>query len=304
MGNLFSQNCRKKHVDRFSMREPKKFVAEHSSAMGDDWEFNRAIGEEFCEKIEAPANMLKLQNIPGLWEKHFKELNEVFHPLTVEEDEKVVHALECGNSWEILVTHKPSNISITREVLQRLRPNAWLNDEVIDLYLELLKEREEREPKKFLKCHFFSTFFFKKLIGGGNEYDFRSVKRWTAPSKLGYSLIDCDRVFVPIHKDRHWCLAVVNIKDETFQYLDSLGGMDTYVLEVLAKYFMEEARDKSDKEIDTRFWKIELVDGLPLQINDWDCGMFMLKYIDFYSRALPLCFTQKENGQGDPCTES
>ncbi|RWW34000.1 hypothetical protein GW17_00001247 [Ensete ventricosum] len=34
--------------------------------------------------------------------------------------------------------------------------------EVINLYLELLKEREKRESKKFLKCHFFNTFFFKK----------------------------------------------------------------------------------------------------------------------------------------------
>lgn len=31
------------------------------------------------------------------------------------------------------------------------------------MYLELLKEREKREPKKFLKCHFFNTFFYKKV---------------------------------------------------------------------------------------------------------------------------------------------
>jgi len=26
--------------------------------------------------------------------------------------------------------------------------------------------------------------------------------------------------------------------------------------------------------------------------NRWDCGMFMLKYIDFHSRGLPLSFSQ------------
>lgn len=41
------------------------------------------------------------------------------------------------------------------------------------------------------------------------------------------------QIFVPIHKDMHWCLAVINIKDEKFQYLDSLGGMDVQVLKVL-----------------------------------------------------------------------
>lgn len=34
---------------------------------------------------------------------------------------------------------------------------------VINVYLGLLKEREQREPKKFLKCHFFSTFFYNKV---------------------------------------------------------------------------------------------------------------------------------------------
>lgn len=94
---------------------------------------------------------------------------------------------------KILVTHENSNIDITGEILQCLRPGEWLNDEVscislifmwtrrilfsccwhwlpffpelqvINVYLELLKERERREPKKFLNCHFFNTFFYKKV---------------------------------------------------------------------------------------------------------------------------------------------
>jgi hypothetical protein len=35
--------------------------------------------------------------------------------------------------------------------------------QVINLYLELLKERELSEPNKFVKCHFFNTFFYKKV---------------------------------------------------------------------------------------------------------------------------------------------
>ncbi|KAH9318397.1 hypothetical protein KI387_020166, partial [Taxus chinensis] len=63
---------------------------------------------------------------------------------------------------EVLVMHESSNIEITGRILQCLMPGAWLNDEVINLYFELLKEREKWEPKKFLKCHFFNTFFYKK----------------------------------------------------------------------------------------------------------------------------------------------
>ncbi|KAJ6808746.1 putative ubiquitin-like-specific protease 1B isoform X1 [Iris pallida] len=229
-------------------------------------------------------------------EKEKEDLHELFCQLTDEEMEVVSYALRGGSSHELLVTHEASNIEITREVIRCLDCGAWLNDEVINLYLELLKERERREPKRFLKCHFFNTFFYRKLISGKNGYDFNGVRRWTTKRKLGYSLIECDKIFVPIHKDTHWCLAVINVKDETFQYLDSLGGMDTSVLRVLTRYFMDEVKDKSDEQFHRSAWKQETVYKIPIQKNGFDCGMFMLKYIDFYSRGLGLCFSQKHMG--------
>lgn len=44
------------------------------------------------------------------------------------------------------------------------------------MYLELLKEREKREPKKFLKCHFFNTFFYKKVSSMffSSKFEFQS----------------------------------------------------------------------------------------------------------------------------------
>nr|DAD33303.1 TPA_asm: hypothetical protein HUJ06_012154 [Nelumbo nucifera] len=111
---------------------------------------------------------------------------EPFIPLTDEEEDQVSSALSFSNRRKALVTHENSNIEITGEILQCLGPGAWLNDEVINLYLELLKEREKREPKKFLKCHFFNTFFYKKLISGRSGYDFKAVRRWTTQKKIGY----------------------------------------------------------------------------------------------------------------------
>ncbi|WVZ56898.1 hypothetical protein U9M48_007366 [Paspalum notatum var. saurae] len=223
-----------------------------------------------------------------------EDLFELFKPLTAEEENEVHDGFYGrGPSAKVLVLHEPSNIEISKEKFQCLRPGRWLNDEVINLYLELLKEREKREPKKFLKCHFFNTFFYKKIACGKNGYDYKSVKRWTTQRKLGYELIECDKIFVPVHKDVHWCLAIINMKEKTFQYLDSLGGMDHNVPRVLARYIAEEVKDKSNKVINTSLWHEELVDDIPLQRNGWDCGMFMLKYIDFHSRGLNLSFSQE-----------
>ncbi|KAL6626213.1 hypothetical protein ACP70R_029939 [Stipagrostis hirtigluma subsp. patula] len=248
-------------------------------------EFEVRLAEEGRLGLERLAEVL-----PRITPKK-EEVPEPFIPLTDEDEDSVRHALHGRNRRERLAVHEPSNIVITREILQCLNDKEWLNDEVINLYLDLLKERELREPNKFLKCHFFNTFFYKKLITGG--YDYKAVKRWTTKRKLGYSLIDCDKIFVPIHKEVHWCLAVINIKDKKFQYLDSLGSMDMKVLRILARYLVDEVKDKNGQQIDALSWKQEGVKNLPLQENGWDCGMFMLKYIDFYSRDMELIFGQK-----------
>ncbi|KAG6593970.1 Ubiquitin-like-specific protease ESD4, partial [Cucurbita argyrosperma subsp. sororia] len=217
---------------------------------------------------------------------------EPFVPLTRDEEAEVEAALSANRS-KVLVTHENSNIEITAQALQCLRPGAWLNDEVINLYLELLKERERREPEKYLNCHFFNTFFYKKLINGRDGYDYKSVRRWTSQRKLKYELNDCDKIFVPIHREIHWCLAVINKKEKKFQYLDSVKGMDSRVLKTLARYFVDEVKDKSGKDIDVSSWAQEFVKDLPEQFNGYDCGMFMIKYTDFYSRGLDLCFKQE-----------
>lgn len=112
----------------------------------------------------------------------------------------------------------------------------------------------------------FSYFTNFQLVSGNNGYDFKAVKRWTSIKKLKYTLLECDKVkflvhhpfllllifallnmhlsltwfffwaqiFVPIHQEIHWCLAVINKKDKKFQYLDSLRGKDMKVLNALA----------------------------------------------------------------------
>ncbi|EPS73592.1 hypothetical protein M569_01169, partial [Genlisea aurea] len=215
-------------------------------------------------------------------------------PLTEQEETSVRNALSSSNRRIVLVTHKNSNIDITGETIQCLRQGSWLNDEVINVYLALLKEREMRDPGKFLKCHFFNTFFFRKLVNGNGGYNFQSVKRWTTRRKLGYFLWDCEKIFVPIHKEVHWCLAIINKKEKKFQYLDSLRGTDRHVLNVLSRYTVDEAKDKTGQDIDISSWEHEFVSDLPAQENGFDCGMFMIKYVDFHSRRdAGLCFSQE-----------
>ena len=43
-------------------------------------------------------------------------------------------------------------------------------------------------------CFLFLLNCIIQLIGGRNGYDFKSVRRWTSQKKLGYCLLECDKV--------------------------------------------------------------------------------------------------------------
>ncbi|KAH9318398.1 hypothetical protein KI387_020167, partial [Taxus chinensis] len=124
------------------------------------------------------------------------------------------------------------------------------------------------------------------------NYDYKAVRRWTTQRKIGYSLTDCDKIFVPIHKEIHWCLAIIDMRAKKFQYLDSLKGSDAHVLHVLVRYIVDEAKDKTGQDLDVSTWEQEFVRELPAQENGSDCGVFMIKYADFHSQGLPLSFSQ------------
>jgi len=116
-----------------------------------------------------------------------------------------------------------------REDLRRLEGLNWLNDEVINFYIELLKKRsvEEADERGYPKCHFFNTFFYSLLTKTG--YDYSRVRKWTNK----FNLFEFDKVFVPINQQNsHWTLAIINFQDKCFQYLDSFHSENYACLKV------------------------------------------------------------------------
>ncbi|KAF2289171.1 hypothetical protein GH714_029221 [Hevea brasiliensis] len=200
---------------------------------------------------------------------------EPFIPLTKEEESLIKRAFSPINRQKVLVTHKNSNIDITGEILQCLGPGAWLNDEQLPVKLRLKDLRMSGEVlraskmigEQEIKRSNFRLLLHNGVNKRGEFYDYRAVRRWTTEKKLGYFLIERDKIFVPVHREIHWCLAIINKKDQKFQYLDSLKGRDSRVLENLAKYYVDEVKDKSKKDIDVSNWEREFLEDLPEQQN-------------------------------------
>lgn len=63
------------------------------------------------------------------------------------------------------------------------------------------------------------------------------------------------------------------------------------LLTPLTNYLSEEYMDKKKCEFDVASFKVVNVEGIPQQDNNSDCGMFLLKYMDYLSRGERLTFS-------------
>ncbi|PKY44852.1 hypothetical protein RhiirA4_542163 [Rhizophagus irregularis] len=203
--------------------------------------------------------------------------------LTLEQAEKLVVMLNSGD--KILV--EGDKVSVRGNDLITLKKRGWLNDEVINFYVELILKRAAREPEKYPKIHMFNTFFYPLLEKKG----YSGVARITKRAKL--DIFSLDMVIVPIHLQIHWALAVINIKERRLEYYDSMSkGCNESVLSLLKHYVEEEYKDKKKApSYDTSEWKYYRVNNLPQQTNAYDCGVFSMTFAEHISRGASVLFT-------------
>uniref|UniRef100_A0A667Y9U4 SUMO specific peptidase 1 n=1 Tax=Myripristis murdjan TaxID=586833 RepID=A0A667Y9U4_9TELE len=206
-----------------------------------------------------------------------------FPELTEEMELEVNRALRGGSPHEVL--SEGFGLSLTRKDLQTLSHLNWLNDEVINFYMNLLVERS-KDPN-LPTVDTFNTFFFPKLRSSG----YSAVRRWTKKMDI----FSVDILLVPVHLGVHWCLSVVDFRKKTIMYFDSMGGNNVEACRILLEYLRQESKDKKGKELDTSGWTLhsKLRHEIPQQMNGSDCGMFTCKYAEYITKDKPITFTQK-----------
>uniref|UniRef100_A0A915BA98 Ubiquitin-like protease family profile domain-containing protein n=2 Tax=Ascarididae TaxID=6250 RepID=A0A915BA98_PARUN len=200
---------------------------------------------------------------------------------------------ELSNEADVLIEHvwdrklpldERISAELTRKDLMTLRGLDWLNDEVINFYMDLICERARNDPS-LPKVYAFTTFFYPSLLGKG----YQSVRRWTRK----VDIFEFDILLLPIHLGAHWCLAVIDFPNKRIDYYDSMGGENRQCLSALANYLGEEMVDKKQTRFDLTGWKLVTRDDIPQQMNGSDCGMFTCKFAEFAARRAHISFTQE-----------
>lgn len=207
-----------------------------------------------------------------------------YPPLDEEKQRQIFKSISGRDAGTILNTK--FSLSITKADIQTLNwnPLTWLNDEVINFYMELLAERSKLDDS-LPKVHGMNTFFLKRLLDAG----YSGVRRWTRK----VDIFAYDVLVIPVHKGIHWCMSIIHFKNKTIKYYDSMGAPDNQVLNALAEYLKEESLDKKKVAFDFSGWTVENVQGIPQQENGSDCGVFSCMYAEFITRNRPIVFTQQ-----------
>ncbi|CAG9466539.1 unnamed protein product [Pedinophyceae sp. YPF-701] len=178
---------------------------------------------------------------------------------------------------------------VTREHVRCLRPHGWINDEVVNGFVRRLRERDAawrvqpppgHTPPRVVVM---DSFWFTRVAPDGTE------------RTRGYSygdLVGSDLVLVPVHDSgSHWALAVVDFDEPVGRlwYYDSLHQSGEEHLERLSAWVAREASTGALRGVwqrcgDVRAWTRGQPARLPRQRNGYDCGAFMLCFMEELAR--------------------
>ncbi|NXO60589.1 SENP5 protease, partial [Aramus guarauna] len=163
--------------------------------------------------------------------------------------------------------------------LATLEGQNWLNDQIINMYGELIMDAVPE------KVHFFNSFFHRQLVTKG----YNGVKRWTKKVDLFRKTL----LLIPIHLEVHWSLITVNIPNRIISFYDSQGIHFKFCVENIRKYLLTEAKEKNRPEF-LQGWQTAVTKCIPQQKNDSDCGVFVLQYCKCLALDQPFQFSQED----------
>ncbi|KAJ6809375.1 putative ubiquitin-like-specific protease 2B [Iris pallida] len=225
--------------------------------------------------------------------------------------------LEIPDSFEEVIYPKgdPDAVSISRRDIEQLQPDTFLNDTIIDFYIKYLKGRIQ--PNEKHRFHFFNSFFFRKLADLDKDREsaskgraaFLRVRKWTRK----VDIFGKDFIFIPVNFNLHWSLLVIchpgeaitsegkkgNVVDPPkvpcILHMDSIKGSHSGLKNLLQSYLWEEWKERhpeTPEENSSKFSHLRFIPlELPQQENSFDCGLFLLHYVELFLEEAPLNFS-------------
>nr|TKW29502.1 hypothetical protein SEVIR_3G399400v2 [Setaria viridis] len=201
----------------------------------------------------------------------------------------------------------PEAVELTGSDINCLDPGAFLSSPVINYYIQNIKRNILCSDDCRDKFYIFNTYFYGKLEEAlYRRGDFSKLRRWWK----GVNIFHRAYIILPIHGMAHWSLVIICMPAKEsisgpiiILHLDSLGmHHSTKILDTVGRYLEEEWRylkknpspdtsvlDATWEDLPSNIHKAKV--QVPQQNNAYDCGIFMLYYIERFIREAPERFT-------------
>ncbi|MCL7022717.1 hypothetical protein MKW94_005281 [Papaver nudicaule] len=207
----------------------------------------------------------------------------------------------------------PDAVSISKRDVELLHPETFINDTLIDFYIKYLKDKIQPEDQH--RFHFFNSFFFRKLAdldkdpssASEGRAAFLRVRKWTRK----VNLFGKDYIFIPVNFNLHWSLIVLcnlgevakskgeetddSHKMPCILHMDSIKGSHKGLQNLIQSYLWEEWKERhaeSSADLSSKFLNLRFINlELPQQENSFDCGLFLLHYVECFLEDAPNSFS-------------
>ncbi|OAA67025.1 ulp1 protease family protein [Niveomyces insectorum RCEF 264] len=143
--------------------------------------------------------------LEGLRPRRTRSTARLFQDLDFEVERWTETHPEWAANWRIPLTY--SRTTVDKDDVARLDEGQFLNDNIINFYLQFLQDTLKKSDSPLAKrVYFHNTFFYEKLKPSkGSTISFDGVKRWTAK----VDLFSYDYIVVPVNEHAHWWVAII-----------------------------------------------------------------------------------------------
>lgn len=152
---------------------------------------------------------------------------------------------------------KRKGYDLTRNDLSILLSSKWLNDKIINTYLELLSNNE---------IYVFSSYFYTNL-----KFNLERVLKYTKNINIfKYKLL-----YFPVHLNNHWIFVCFDTIKKNLEYRDSFNQKNSIIEKNIYTYLNHEYQRLFNS---TLICNTIHIDKLETQYNGYDCGVYLLMY--------------------------
>lgn len=200
--------------------------------------------------------------------------------LAVSPEQRTAAQDSPGTAW----TMQWGRTTVHHSDVNCLGTGQLLNDNIIWFYIQHLRASK---PQLGSQVYFLDTYFYAKLTSGAErKFNYEGVKGWIREG----GPFACQYIVIPICEGCHWYLVIICRPDALTPEgptpkpapqiitLDPLGMSRKRACQTLLDYLKREAQERKMRTI--RSPEFIHAKGIPRQSNGYDCGVFMLAYIE------------------------